>query len=41
MKQVAILLALLLAESRLWRWVVVVVMLVLSVVATMLFASFA
>ena len=34
-------LALLLAEGRLWRWVVVGVMLVLSVVATILFASFA
>jgi hypothetical protein len=34
-------LAVLLAESRLWRWVVVGVMLVLSMVATTLFASFA
>ena len=34
-------LAALLAESRLWRWVVVGAMLVLSVIATTLFASFA
>ena len=34
-------LAVLLAESRSWRWAVVEVMLMLSVVATVLFASFA
>jgi hypothetical protein len=36
-----IVMALLLAERRRWRWAVVGVMLALSVVATMLFASFA